>query len=260
MNDELTLQRRDETAIVTLCRPHRANALSRSLVAQLGHLGTVLCGDPSLRLIVLTGHGSRAFCSGADLVERAIMSDEQIREMLLAYRTELGWIDPCPIPIVAALNGVALGGGLELALMCDLRIAAAHAEMGLPETSLAIIPGAGGTQRLPQIIGEGRAKELVLLGSRVSAAEALALGLVNRVVPPEANLLEETLAWLEPIRHGAPLAMRAALRAIDESRKHSLADGLEAELAAYETCLTSEDRREALAARKDKRRPRYQGR
>ena len=103
--------------------------------------------------------------------------------MLLAYRTELGWIDPCPIPIVAALNGVALGGGLELALMCDLRIAAAHAEMGLPETSLAIIPGAGGTQRLPQIIGEGRAKELVLLGSRVSAAEALALGVETIVIP-----------------------------------------------------------------------------
>src|SRR5580698_3901646 len=124
------------------------------------------------------------------------MSENDIRVQVELYRSELGPLDRCPKPVVAAINGVALGGGLELALVCDLRVAAAHAELGLPETSLGIIPGAGGTQRLPRLVGEARAKEIILLGRRLSAAEALRWGLVNRVTPKGTSVVDDTVSWL----------------------------------------------------------------
>lgn len=188
------------------------------------------------------------------------MSDEEVREQLRAYRAELAWLEPFPAPVVAALNGVTLGGGLEMALLCDLRVAAEHALLGLPETTLGIIPGAGGTQRLPRLVGEARAKELILLGRRISASHALAIGLVNRVSRPGVNVLEDTLEWIRPIVEGAPIAERAALRAIDEASVLDLQPGLDRESALYEECLASEDRREALTAFAEKRKPMFQGR
>jgi methylglutaconyl-CoA hydratase len=155
---------------------------------------------------------------------------------------------------------VALGGGLELALLCDLRVAAPHALLGLPETSLGIVPGAGGTQRLPRLVGEARAKELILLGRRVGAEEALQIGLINRVCSPGADVLEDTLAWIAPILGGAPIAQAAALEAIDVALGVPLATGLDRELELYERCLASEDRREALRAFSEKRAPRFSGR
>jgi enoyl-CoA hydratase/carnithine racemase len=161
---------------------------------------------------------------------------------------------------VAALNGVALGGGLEVALLCDLRVAASHAELALPETTLGIIPGAGGTQRLPRLVGEGRAKELILLGRRLSATEALAWGLVNRVTPVGTNVVDDAVAWIKPIAEGAPIAQAAALEAIDRAMDVPLTLGLELEKVSYDKVLVSEDRREALNAFAEKRPPRYQGR
>jgi enoyl-CoA hydratase/carnithine racemase len=251
--------RRDHAAIVTLDRPDRRNALDRATVAELGRIGRALTQDPTVRAAVLTGSGDRAFCAGADLKERESMTLDEVRAMLDAYRGELAWLATAPFPVIAALNGAALGGGLELALTCDLRIAAPHAMLGLPETSLAIIPGAGGTQRLPRLVGYARALELILLGRRLTASEALELGLVNRVAPDGAALLDDTLSWLAPLLEGSPTAMRAALSAVRAAQTLPLDAGLDAERRAYETCLTSDDRVEALRAFAEKRKPVFRG-
>jgi enoyl-CoA hydratase/carnithine racemase len=256
----VSLERRASAAVVTLNRPDRRNALDRATVRELGRLGRELTADDALRACVLTGTGERAFCAGADLKERDGMSEAEVREMLDLYRSELGWLGKAPFPVVAALNGAALGGGLELALTCDLRVAAAHAVVGLPETSLGIIPGAGGTQRLPRLIGTPRALELILLGRRLNAEEALELGLVNRVTPAGAELVEDTLGWLSPVLEGAPLALRAALEAVRNASALPLDAGLDAERSAYEQCLASEDRREALRAFAERRKPVFRGR
>jgi enoyl-CoA hydratase/carnithine racemase len=209
--------------------------------------------------VILTGEGERAFCAGADLKERSGMSEADVLEMLQLYRSELGWLSSFRAPVIAAINGVALGGGLELALLCDFRLAVEGAVLGLPETSLGIIPGAGGTQFLPRLIGAARARELVLLGQRITATEALALGLVNRVVAEGSELLSETLAFARPILEGAPIAQKAALRAL-RAAELPLEEGLRVELSAYEECLRTEDRLEGLRAFAEKRPPRFTGR
>ncbi|HET7539973.1 MAG TPA: enoyl-CoA hydratase-related protein, partial [Polyangiaceae bacterium] len=179
MSDLVRLERQAAVAILTIDRPERMNALSWATVQRLGEIGRELAADPGVLVCILTGAGDKAFCAGADLKERQGMSHSQVREMLNAYRSELGWLETSDFVSVAALNGVALGGGLELALTCDLRIAAPLCSLGLPETGLGIIPGAGGTQRIARLIGESRALDLVLTGRRIDASEALALGLVN---------------------------------------------------------------------------------
>jgi len=247
-------------AMVTLRRPSRMNALSRATVLELGDIGRKLASNTEVRAIIVTGEGDKAFCAGADLKERAGMGEPEVLEMLHLYRSELSWLDTSKVPVIAAINGVALGGGLELALMCDLRIAAAHAILGLPETSLGVIPGAGGTQRLPRIIGEARAKQLILLAERLTADQALEFGLVNRVIPAGADLMSETRAWIAPILEGAPLAQVAALTAIDAAFGTPLSEGLDVELRHYEACLGSEDRSEALRAFAEKRKPVFCGR
>jgi enoyl-CoA hydratase/carnithine racemase len=255
----ILVERRGPALILRIDRPSRMNSLSRDTVREFARIGHELIGDNSIRAVVITGTGDKAFCAGADLKERQTMSDDAIREQIEAYRTELGWIDASPRPVVAAINGVALGGGLELALMCDLRVCAEHAELGLPETRLGVIPGAGGTQRLPRMVGEGRAKELILLGNRVSARDALAIGLVNRVTPAGQNVVDDALSFIEPILEGAPIAIRAALLAIDTAFEHQLEVGLVLEKELYEETLKSEDRREALRALTEKRKPVFTG-
>jgi enoyl-CoA hydratase/carnithine racemase len=261
MNDDpIRVERRQNAAILVIDRPQRKNALSYDAVMRLGEIGEMLSSDTSLRAIVLTGAGDSAFCAGADLKERRGMDQEAVRELLLFYRGKLGWLDASGLPVVAAINGVALGGGLELALLCDLRVAAASALLGLPETGLGIIPGAGGTQRLGRVVGEARAKEMILLASRLTAEQALAIGLVNRVTPSGHDVVEDTLQWIAPILNGAPLAQRAALEAIDASFEVPLEQGLELERLHYERCLRSEDRVEALRAFAEKRKPDFKGR
>jgi enoyl-CoA hydratase/carnithine racemase len=259
-SDPVRLDRRGAVAVLTLDREARRNALSRDTLYALGRLGRELIADASVRAIVITGAGDKAFCAGADLKERQGMSNEEVRLQVGLYRSELGVLDRSPKPVVAALNGVAFGGGLELALIADLRVAAAHAELALPETTLGIIPGAGGTQRLPRVVGEARAKEMILLGRKLGAAEALAWGLVNRVSPAGVSVLDDTLAFLQPIAEGAPIAQAAALGAIDASYDVPLAHGLELERVFYDETLRSEDRLEALRAFAEKRRPAFRGR
>ena len=256
----IEVEQRGNVVIWTIDREARMNSLSRPLLFAFGKLAREAVTNPSVRAIVITGRGEKAFCAGADLKERQGMSENDIRVQVELYRSELGPLDRSPKPVIAAINGVALGGGLELALVCDLRVAAAHALVGLPETTLGIIPGAGGTQRVGRIVGDARAKEMILLGRRLGAAEALAWGLVNRVTPAGTDLIEDTLAFIEPIANGAPLAQAAALEAIDRSFDVGLELGMELEKVSYDKVLVSEDRREALAAFAEKRKPVFKGR
>lgn len=260
MQSHLSVQKTNGAAIVTIERESSRNALARQTLREFGALRNSLASDAKLRAIIITGSGDRAFCAGADLKERQGMDEAAIRSQLRAYRTELGWLDQSPIPVVAAINGFALGGGLELALICDLRIATTNAVLGLPETSLGIIPGAGGTQRLTRLLGEARAKEMILLGQRIDVKRAHQWGLVHRVADASDNLLQETLDWIEPILSGAPIAQASALAAIDAAAELPLDAGLERELELYEACLISEDRQEALKARAAKRKPVFRGR
>ena len=256
----IRVERRGTVAVWTIDRPDRMNALSRATLFAFGTLAREAVADEGIRAIVVTGAGDKAFCAGADLKERQGMSENDVRVQVDLYRSELGLLDRSPKPVIAALNGVAFGGGLELALIADLRVAAEHALLGLPETTLGIIPGAGGTQRLPRLVGEARAKEMILLGRRLTANEALAWGLVNRVTAKGTNVVDDAVAWIEPIANGAPIAQAAALEAIDRSFDVGLELGLELEKVSYDKTLVSADRREALAAFAEKRKPVFSGR
>lgn len=257
--DGLREELRDGIAIWTLARPDRHNALDRALLRQLGELARATAKRPEVRAVVITGEGNKAFCAGADLKERQGMSVDEVRELLPLYDLAFGAIDRLDRPVIAAINGVAFGGGLELALACDLRVMATHALVGLTETALAIIPGAGGTQRLPRIVGEARAKQMILLAERIDAAEALRIGLVNRVCREGQSALECALELCEPFKRAAPLALAAALDAVGAAHDLPLEAGLAYERRCYERTLVSRDRVEALAAFNEKRLPRFTG-
>jgi methylglutaconyl-CoA hydratase len=259
----LRVERGARALFVTLNRPSAANALSRALVAELtkllGDLAGEIAGGADLRVLVLTGEGDKAFSSGADLKERRTWTLDDTRVFLGEINALMDTLAAFPRPTIAAVNGVAFGGGLELALACDLRIAADSAEMGLTEVRLGIIPGAGGTQRLARIAGVAAAKELILTGRRIGAARARELGIVSEVVP-SAELPAAAARWAAEIAAAAPLALGAAKRAIDEGVSRSLADGLELERSRYEEVLVTDDRNEGLAAFIEKRPPVYKGR
>jgi methylglutaconyl-CoA hydratase len=254
---EVERERHGGIEIWRLNRPDRHNALSSGMVAALDRTLAQAEFDDDLRVVVVVGAGTRAFCAGADLHERRSMSDAQVRAFLGALGGVVERIDRFPRPMIAAINGAALGGGLELALACDLRVMALGAMLALPEVTLGVIPGAGGTQRLPRLIGEARAKELILRGRRVQAAEALALGMVHGTAE---DALASALELARELEQGAPIAVAAALRAIDGGRDVALSEGLSIERECYEATLASEDRREALSAFAERRRPQFRGR
>ena len=259
----LLVERRDRAVFVTLNRPTAANALSRALVAELtklcGQLAGEIAAGADVRALVLTGAGDKAFSAGADLKERRTWTLDDTRVFLGEINALMNAIEDFPRPVIAAINGVAFGGGLELALACDIRIAADTAEMGLTEVRLGIIPGAGGTQRLARIAGIAAAKELILTGRRIGAALARELGIVSEVVP-SAELPAAAARWAAEIASAAPLALGAAKRAVDEGISRSLADGLGIERKRYEEVLVTDDRNEGLAAFIEKRPPAYKGR
>jgi methylglutaconyl-CoA hydratase len=260
MSDLVTLERSGPLAWLVLDRPDVMNALSFDTLGRLGELVAELATDREVRVVLVTGRGEKAFCAGADLKERKGFTEEQTRAFVARIGDTFSAVAALPQPTVAVLNGVAYGGGLELALACDLRVAAEGVKMGLTETSLAIIPGAGGTQRLPRVVGTARAKDLILTARRVAADEALGMALVDRVAPRE-GLREAALALAGAIAANGPLAVAAAKEAIDVAGSGvGLAEGLERERALYlERVLPSQDRLEALAAFRDKRPPVYRG-
>lgn len=253
----IAVRRVGRTAVWTLDRPERMNALSRATLRQLGLLAREAAQDDELLTVIITGGGTRAFCAGADLKERRDMTEQEVRDALPLYREAFGAIERIPCPTIAAINGVAFGGGLELALACDMRIMARTTQVGLTETSLGIIPGAGGTQRLTHLVGTAKAAELILLAKRLSADEALALGIVNALADDAKAEAED---WATRLSGGAPIAIRAAIEAVRAGGKVSLEEGLTTERACYERTLRSEDRVEALRAFAEKRPPSFQGR
>jgi enoyl-CoA hydratase/carnithine racemase len=252
-------ERRGPVEVWTLDAEDTRNAISRAVAAELEARVARVSASREVRVVVLTGAGDKAFCAGADLKERATMSEAEVRTFLAGLRRTLRALEESSAVFIAAINGSALGGGTELALACDLRIAAPAAELGLTEVRLGIIPGGGGTQRLPRLIGPGRAKDLILTGRRLNSAEAFAIGLVQRLAP-EGRLLEVALGVAEQIADNAPLAVAAAKRAVDRGLDLALDAGLALELEEYETVLRSEDRLEGLRAFAEKRRPAWKGR
>jgi enoyl-CoA hydratase/carnithine racemase len=255
----LLVTREGAVAVLTLNRPDRMNAVDMATLAALREAVDAMWGDAEVRAVIVTGAGEKSFCAGADLKERAGMTPAQVRRFLKNIREVMGEIEHLPKPVIAAVNGLALGGGTELALACDIRLVADTATMGLTETTLAIIPGAGGTQRLPRLVGKGRAKELIFTGRKVDAAEALAIGLAEEVVPA-AELLDRAKALAARIvENTGPVAIAQAKFAINRGMEVDLETGLALEAKAYEVTIPTKDRTEALRAFGEKRKPVFTG-
>jgi enoyl-CoA hydratase/carnithine racemase len=256
---ELGKERRgDFVEVWTIQGEARRNTLNRALVDELIAAVQACESDRSLRCVVLTGQGDKAFCAGADLKERAGMSVADVHVWLDDLRRLTTGLERARVPFIAALNGSAFGGGTELALACDLRVLVAGAEMALTEVTLAIIPGAGGTQRLPRLVGLGIASELILTGRRVTDAEALRIGLVNRVTWV-GDTLAEALKLAEAIAANGPVGVSAAKAALQLGSSLPLDAGLDLERRQYERTLSTTDRLEGIAAFREKRKPVYRG-
>ncbi|MCY0874855.1 MAG: enoyl-CoA hydratase-related protein [Firmicutes bacterium] len=254
-----TLNVENGVAIVTLQRPEAMNALSLALLDEMDARLTEVEQREDIRCVVIAGAGTKAFCAGADLKERRTMSEEQAQNAVGRIRTVIERIAALEQPVIAAVAGVALGGGCELALACDVRVIAKDAVIGLTETRLAIIPGAGGTQRMARLIGPGRAKDLILTGRRITGEEAFKLGMVERLTEAQ-EVLTTAVTLAQEMAQGGPIALRAAKAAIDHGLGRPLEEGLEIERRAYERVLHSQDRLEGLTAFAQKRAPRYEGR
>ncbi len=255
---ELLVEQQEGVAIFTLNRPEVMNSINFALLRALESAVTEIRFNTDVRVVIITGAGGKAFCSGADLKERASLAPLQVKEYILTIRNLFAQIENLNKPVIAAVNGIALGGGTELALASDMRIVAANASMGLTETRLAIIPGAGGTQRLPRLVGRGKAKELIFTGRRVDATEALAIGLANRICEPQ-DLLKESLSLAAMICETGPVAIEQAKYAINYGLETDLNTGMAIESNAYWVCIPTEDRLEGLAAFREKRKPVYKG-
>jgi enoyl-CoA hydratase len=250
----------DHILLVTLNRPNVSNALNTRMGLDLMEVFEQLAIDlEDLRVAIVTGQGDKAFCAGGDLKERNGMSDESWRAQHLIFERMVRAMMACPIPLLAAVNGAAYGGGCEIAAASDFVYAASTARFALTEVTLGIMPGAGGTQNLARAVGERRAKELILSGLPFTALEAEAWGLVNRVVEP-AVLVESTLAIARRIAANGPLAVRQAKQAIHRGLQMSVWDGLAFEIEAYNRLVTTEDRREGVLAFNERRKPVFRGR
>jgi len=260
VTDRATLiDRQAGVVTITLNRPDVLNAMNNAMREELLDVFTRLRDDDDARAVVVTGAGDRAFSAGADIrefLEPPVPTRFREQRKRLDFRREM---DRCPQPIIAAIRGFALGGGLELALACDIRIAAEDAQLGLTEINLGIIPGGGGTQRLPRLVGRGKALEMILTGARVPAAEALRIGLVERVVPV-AELQSAAQSLARAIADKAPIALRYAKEAVVGGLELPLQDGLRLENDLATLLRTTEDRVEGARAFVEKRKPRWSGR
>jgi enoyl-CoA hydratase/carnithine racemase len=259
MSPTVLLEREGHLAHLILNRPEVLNAIDNQLGQELADACQALAEDDQVWAVIFRGAGERAFCAGADLKARRDFSPEDWAAQRELFRHMFKRLREVPQPMIAAVHGYALGGGTELAMLADCIVASEDAVFGLTEVSLGIIPGGGGTQSLPRLIGRNRAKELIFSARRISAAEALQLGLVNRVVPREA-LLDSAVGLAQEMLKNSPFAVRQAKWAIDHGVDLPFEDGLLAEHEAYLRAIASDDRREGIAAFNEKRRPAFQGR
>lgn len=251
-------ERGDQIAIIRLNRPDKRNALSRAMMIALGDAFKNLEGEPNVRAVILTGAGDQAFCAGTDINELTEVDEDRAGEVSRRGQALFSQIESCPVPVIAAVSGIAAGGGCELALASHIRIASPGASFSLPETKLGIIPGYGGTQRLPREIGRGRALEMMLTGRTVLAEEALRIGLINRI-SAEEGLLTEAVSLAKEISNLAPLAIRACLNAVTRGLELPLADGLALEAQLFSSLFATNDMREGTRAFLEKRRPVFTG-
>ncbi len=254
----ILLERRDQFATVTLNRPEKLNALSRETITALGDAFKSFANDEKLRAVILTGAGDRAFSAGTDLGELIDVPADQAREVADRGQQLCDQIEQTAVPVIAAINGIAAGGGCELALACHLRIAARNARFSLPETKLGLIPGYGGTQRLVRELGRARALELTLLSGAINAEDALKLGLVNQVVE-SSELLSTAESLASEITKLAPLAIRACLKAVIAGSELPLDQGLAFEAELFASLFATADMREGTRAFLEKRKPNFRG-
>ncbi|MEG6584778.1 short-chain-enoyl-CoA hydratase [Dendrosporobacter sp. 1207_IL3150] len=243
---------------ITLSRPKALNALNEAMLRELDDLLDELEKDHSVKTIIITGSGTKSFVAGADISEMQPLSVEEGCEWAKLGQSVFSKIEKLPKPVIAAVNGFALGGGCELAMACDIRIASAKAKFAQPEVSLGITPGYGGTQRLPRLVGKGRAKELLFTGEMIDAAEAYRIGLVNKVVEPE-QLMTAAITMAEKIINCAPLAVQMCKAAVNKGIETDLDTGIAYEAEVFGRCFATSDQKEGMAAFVQKRKANFTG-
>ena len=251
-------ERRGPFAIIRLNRPEKFNALSREMILALSDVFKTIESEPDLRAVILTSTSEKAFCAGTDIAELAQLDEGSAREISERGQALCNQIENCGVPVIAAVNGIAAGGGCELALACHIRIVSGDARFSLPETKLGLIPGYGGTQRLARGIGNGRALEMMLTGTTLDAAQALQFGLINHIAPA-GELLAQAESLAHEISKLAPLAIRACLEAVIQGNELPLAEGLALEAKLFAGLFASDDVREGTRAFLEKRPPAFKG-
>jgi len=256
--ENLLFEKKNHIGLVTINRPEALNCFNYATLKELGELVEQIRVDKDVRIVIFTGAGDKAFSAGADLKERKTLTESEVRRNVHKIRTVFQAVADLPQPTIAAVNGYAFGGGFELMLACDFRIAVSQAKMGLTETSWAIIPGAGGTQRLPRLIGEAKAKELILTAKKIGAEEAKGYGILTSVVEAE-QLMDACYELANSILQNGPIAVQQAKFAISQGMNTDLHTGLEIEAKGYEITIPTKDRVEALNAFAEKRPPQFKG-
>ncbi len=248
----------DNIAIITINRPTSLNALNTEVLNEIFQVVASVAANEEIRVLILTGSGEKAFVAGADITELAGLNSLQAKSFAANGHKTMAAIQNLAIPVIAAVNGFALGGGLELALSCDFIYASENAKFGLPEITLGLIPGFGGTQRLSRIIGKNRAKEMIFTGKMISAAEAAQLGIVNRVIPPQ-ELMNEAQKTAGGITSRGKVSLNMAKQTINQGLDVDLATGCKMEIDAFALCVASEDAQEGTRAFLEKRKPDFKG-
>jgi enoyl-CoA hydratase len=256
--ENLRVENRNQIAFLTVARPRVLNALNTATMQDLNHAFKAIRDTPEIRAAIVTGEGEKAFVAGADITELASLGAAEAVALSARGQALFSLIENCGKPVIAAVNGFALGAGCELALSCTLRLASESARFGQPEAKLGLIPGYGGTQRLPRLIGKGRALQLILTGEMIDAAEALRIGLANEVLPP-AELLPRAEAIAAQIVANGPLAIRYCLQAVNQGMEMSLIEAQAHEAALFGLACATEDKNEGTRAFLEKRPPHFKG-
>jgi enoyl-CoA hydratase len=258
MYKTLIYEKKENIGLLTINRPEKLNAISNELISELKDLLDKIKNDEELRVLIITGAGDKAFVAGADIKELVDRDASQGRRISQERQEIFSRIENLPVPVIAAVNGYALGGGLELALACSIRICSEKAQFGAPEVKLGIIPGDGGTQRLPRLVGLGRAMELILTGDFIDAQEAYRIGLVNKVLPQE-ELMDKATELAKKIASRPPLAVRFAKEAVNRSQEGDAASGFALESYLHALSCTTEDKKEGVSAFLEKRKGKFKG-
>lgn len=256
--DNVVVKKRDRLAVVKVNRPDKMNALNAKTVEELFQAFTDLKTDDQIGVVIVTGAGEKAFVAGADIAELAALAPVKGRETIRKGQALFNLVESLGKPVIAAVNGFALGGGCELALACTIRVASENAKLGQPEVSLGLMPGYGGTQRLPRLVGKGKALELILTGKTIDAQEAWRIGLVNQVVLP-AELMKTCEEMAKTMLSKGPLALRYCLDAVNQGMESSLEAGLEYEATLFAILCGSEDMKEGTQAFLEKRPAKFKG-